>query len=275
MCSLSTSSHQPGSRDSTVVVHDALREAILRSDLTAGTWLSQVQIAKQYGVSRGPVREALRMLQREGLIEAEVNHRARVARFSVEDLEQLYATRIVTEALSVSVSVPRFTDEDLEGLEILLHDLDELAGVDIERWEEVHRQFHLALVAHAGQRMLRAIEQAIDHSERYRRVYITQGPRSWSIGAAEHREIVDACVSRDAGMASELLARHLSRTALTVFMLVAPEHNPEMVRAALRQTTEPAAELPLLHEGKTLLRGAGRNDGTNSGPGSRGRRDQS
>jgi DNA-binding GntR family transcriptional regulator len=227
----------PNTRNTTVVVHRALRDAILRSEIPEGSWLSQVQIAKRFGVSRGPVREALRLLQREGLIEAEINHRARVSQFSIDDLEQLYATRIVTEALSLNVSVPRFSDEELAELKRLLHQLDELAGVDVDRWEDVHRQFHLALVAHAGERLLRMIEQSIDHSERYRRVYITQGPRAWSIGATEHHEIVDACLDRDATAASALLARHLSRTALTVFMLVAPEHNPELIRMALRQTT--------------------------------------
>ncbi len=227
----------PGARDTTVVIHKALREAILRSEIPAGTWLSQVQIAKQFGVSRGPVREALRLLQREGLIEAEVNQRARVSQFSVEDLEQLYAARIVIEALALSVSVPRFTADDLSGLEQMLHELDQLAGVDVERWEMVHRRFHLALVAHAGDRLLHIIEQFIDHGERYRRVYITQGPRSWTIGATEHREIVQACLNSNATLASTLLARHLSRTALTVFMLVAPEHNPEAIRAALQQAT--------------------------------------
>src|SRR5579863_9620413 len=128
-----TASARP--RDSTGIVHHALRQAILRGDLAAGTWLSQVQIAKQYAVSRGPVREALRLLQREGLVEAEVNQRVRIAQFSVEDLEQLYAGRIVTEALGVSLSVPRFSDADLDALTGFLAELDRLAGDDIEAWE--------------------------------------------------------------------------------------------------------------------------------------------
>jgi DNA-binding GntR family transcriptional regulator len=226
---------RPASRDSTVVIHRALRESILRGELAAGMWLSQVQIAKQFGVSRGPVREALRLLQREGLIEAEVNHRARVTRFSIEDLEQLYAARIVTEGLSVSLSVPLASEQDLDALRTDLADMDRLAGKDIEAWEVVHRRFHLALVGHAGERLVRLIEQFIDHSERYRRAYIEHGPRAWSVGAAEHVEIVEAYIKRDATQAAALVARHLSRTALTVFMTAAPEHEPTAVRAAVRQ----------------------------------------
>jgi DNA-binding GntR family transcriptional regulator len=68
-----------GSRDNIAAIHDDLREAILRGDLKAGAVLSQVQLAEQFGVSRGPVREALRLLQREGLVDAELNRRVRVA----------------------------------------------------------------------------------------------------------------------------------------------------------------------------------------------------
>lgn len=247
-------------RDSTGEVHRALRAAILHGDLAAGTWLSQVQIAKQYSVSRGPVREALRLLQREGLVEAEVNQRARIARFSVEDLEQLYAARIVTEALGLSLSVPRFSDQDRAELVSDLEELDRLAGTDIDAWEAVHRRFHMALVSHAGERLQRMIEQNIDHSERYRRVYITQSPRSWSVGATEHHDIVSACLARDAVTAASRLATHLSRTALTVFMLAAPEHDPAAIRVALTQATASGAGQPdqpqlASHDAETRTRG--------------------
>jgi DNA-binding GntR family transcriptional regulator len=229
------------SRDSTLVIHRALRRAILHGELEAGTWLSQVQLARQFGVSRGPVREALRLLERENLVEAQVNQRARVAPFSIEDLEQLYAARIVTEALGLSVSVPRFSAAELAALAQRLGELERLAGGDVEQWEVVHRRFHLDLVAHAGRRLLQLIEQHLDHSERYRRVYIAHGPRAWSIGAAEHREIVAACAAREAPLAATLLARHLSRTVLTVLTLVAPDHEPAAVRVAVRQVASAVA----------------------------------
>src|SRR3954452_11311093 len=103
-----------GSRDNIAAIHDELREAILRGDLPAGAVLSQLRLAEDFGVSRGPVREALRLLQREGLVEAELNRRARVADFSLGDLEQLYAMRIVNEALAVRTTVPRLTAQQLQ-----------------------------------------------------------------------------------------------------------------------------------------------------------------
>ena len=74
------------SRDMTWTVYSSLRESILNGALPPGESLSQVQLASQLGVSRGPLREAVRMLQREGLVEAEVTRRGRVSSFSIDDL---------------------------------------------------------------------------------------------------------------------------------------------------------------------------------------------
>lgn len=226
------------------MVHRALRDDILRGDISPGAWLSQVQIARRFGISRGPVREALRLLERERLIEAELNQRVRVARFSMEDLEQLYATRVVVEALAIATSVPRYTEQDLAGFGRLLSSMDDLAGRDIDRWEAEHRRFHLALVAAAGDGLVRLIEQLMDHGERYRRVYVRSDPRAWAVGADEHRDIVQACIDRDSPLASSLLSRHLARTALTIFMMSAPEHEPATLRAAIRQVSAGSATEP-------------------------------
>jgi DNA-binding GntR family transcriptional regulator len=226
-------------RDSTVVIHRALREAILGNEIAAGAELSQARVARDFGVSRGPVREAFRLLEREGLLLSEVNQRARVAPFSIEDLEQLYAVRIVNEALAVALSVPRFTPAELDQLDAALARMDELVGVGVAEWDIVHAGFHRLLACHAGERLQRLTKQCVEHAERYRRVYITTQPRAWTVGATEHREIVEACKARDAPIAAARLARHLSRTALSVLMTVAPDHDPQVVRSAVRQVTGP------------------------------------
>lgn len=229
-------------RDNTWIVYQGIRESILGGTIAPGSEISQVQVASDFGVSRGPVREAMRMLQREGLLEAEVNKVRRVRSFSLDDLEQLYGMRIVQEALAIRVSVPRFTPQDFDQLRSYLGKMDELAGRDVDQWRVVHGEFHLALVAHAGDRMLRIIRDFHDHAGRYVLLYITGEPRAWSVGAEEHRGIVEACVSRDAALAAERLARHLARTALTIVTNAAPEHDPTVVRSALRLATGAEAD---------------------------------
>ncbi|MGZ4649849.1 MAG: GntR family transcriptional regulator, partial [Kineosporiaceae bacterium] len=156
----------PGSRGSTEPIHDHLRGRILTGDLEAGSELAQAQVAKEYGVSRGPVREVFRLLQREGLIEAEVNRKARIAELSLADVEHVYALRVVNEALALAVSVPRFTDAELGDLDRLATAVQESAGHGFGEWEQQHGRFHALLVAHAGERMTRSIDQWVEHSER-------------------------------------------------------------------------------------------------------------
>jgi DNA-binding GntR family transcriptional regulator len=222
------------SRDNIAAIHDELRESILRGDLRAGAVLSQLRLAADFGVSRGPVREALRLLQREGLVEAELNRRVRIADFSLHDLEELYAMRIVNEALAVRATVPRLTGQELQELHSALDQMDSFAGVDVHAWEGPHRRFHRGLVAHAGQRLVKLVEQLSDHAERYRRAYIEGDPRAWSVGAAEHHQIYEAAERGDADGASEATVQHLARTALTVLVNLAPEHDPSLVRGAMR-----------------------------------------
>jgi len=211
---------------STEVVHDRLRTAILQGEFDPTVPLSQVKLAARLGVSRTPLREALRMLQREGLIDSEPNRRVRVAKLSLADLEQLYAARVLIEALAVRLTVPAYTAADLA----------ELKGHDLDKWEEAHQHYHGLLRRHAGGRIDRLAGDLSDHTGRYRRVYMAE-PRAWSAAAQEHAAIFDACASGDAAAASTQLARHLARTALTLIALFDPEHEPTPVREALRLVT--------------------------------------
>jgi DNA-binding GntR family transcriptional regulator len=223
-----------GGRDNTVTIHDAIRDQILSGDLHGGTVLSQVQLAEDFGVSRGPVREALRLLQREGLVVAELNRRVRVADFSIHDLEELYAMRILNETLAVFATVPRLSIAELEAIATDLEDMEAVAGIDMPAWEASHRRFHRGLVARSGARLLRLVEQLSDHAERYRRAYIATDTRAWNQGSADHHRIYQAALHGDAAAAGSATAEHLARTALTVLSNAAPQHDPVLVRGALR-----------------------------------------
>lgn len=232
------SENQPGNRQNVKRVHELVREAILSGELPAAARLSQVRLAERLGVSRSPLREALRLLEREGLVESEVNHRVRVASFSVSDLEQLYAMRIHLEALGIRLTVPRLSSEDLTRLEENLARMDEFAGAeDYEEWEIPHRAFHAILVSQAGDRLVGTISELYDHAERYRRAFMHETYQAWDTSIVEHREIFEICRNRDPATTSERLARHYSVTALSVIAALAPEHEPLAVRTALRMVT--------------------------------------
>lgn len=215
-------------------VHAHLREAILRGELPVGAELSQVKLAAELGLSRTPLREALRMLQAEGLIESQRNRRVRVTSFDIDDLEQVYATRIMLEALGISLTVPLLTEDQLAGLHDCLVEMSRFEDRrDVVGWEQPHRRFHHQLVDHAGERILRFIDELADHTRRYRLLYVT-GVHQWAQAISDHEHIFEACVQRDAVAAAELLARHYAQTALSLIAAVEPTHDPVPIRTALR-----------------------------------------
>lgn len=216
------------------VVHTALREAILSGDLPQGTVLSQIQLAKRFHVSRTPLREAVRMLQSEGLIDSVPNRRVRVSMLSIGELEQLYTLRIAVEAVAIRVSVPHFASDDFERMRQCLADMDRhAASGDVSEWETPHKEFHATLVAYAGDRVREVIGRLQDDAGRYRRIYVAQESHAWGRSASDHAALLEACERGDAGAAVAELARHYGRTALAVIALMAPEHDPVSVRAAL------------------------------------------
>jgi DNA-binding GntR family transcriptional regulator len=233
-------------RHSTAQVHDRLRAAILKGELNAGLVVSQVELARSLGVSRTPLREAIRLLQSEGLVEAPTNHRVRISPVSWSDLEQVYAMRISLEATAISLTVPHLTTQTIAELRSSLNRFERAADAgDRDSAAEAHAAFHLGLVACAGDRMRAVIQDLWDHSERYRLMFF-RGPTGEKIrvrnAQAEHEEIVDACQRGAASTAGELLARHLARTALTILAERAPERNPTAVRCALQLVVRSSTE---------------------------------
>jgi DNA-binding GntR family transcriptional regulator len=216
------------------LVHDRIRTAILRDELPPGEEISQVRLAKELGVSRTPLREALRMLVTEGLVEGEPNHQLRVTAFSIEDMEELYVSRVALEATAIRITIPRLTGKDIAIMEGLLAQMTHFAGEeDYEEWEGPHRELHLAMHQYAGQRVIDILTQLSEYAERYRRAYTTGSDRSWADGLAEHRRIVKACKARDSDAGARALAEHLGHTAIGVIDLVDPSYSPVALRIAI------------------------------------------
>ncbi|HEY5319037.1 MAG TPA: GntR family transcriptional regulator [Solirubrobacteraceae bacterium] len=213
-------------------VHDRLRAAILDGEFAPGSVMSQVVLAGELGVSRTPLREALRMLQSEGLIEAEPNRRVRVAPLTPEDLEQLCVMRIALESTALRLSIPRMTPESLGRLEGYMAEMAHHAQAeDYARWVVPHRAFHRALTAPAGERINDLLGQLFDHAERYRRRHPGGGPSASM--AAGHREILEACKAGERDRGAALLASHLAATALEIIALIDPDYDTIELETAL------------------------------------------
>ena len=227
-------------RQSAEYVYRRVREAILNGELPPGETMSQVVLAEEIGVSRTPLREALRMLQGEGLVEARPNRRVRVAPMSAGDLEELYAVRVALEAQALRLAVPLMTPEDIARLEGSIAEMAHFAEErDMRRWLLPHADYHRRLTALAGERFEALLTQLYDHTERYRRLHIGYGPSAWA--TADHRDILDAVKSGDARQSAALLAAHLSRVAFEVANIIEPGRDLAKLRHVL---ADAGAEVP-------------------------------
>lgn len=222
--------------DNVVQVHEQLRTAILEGDVRPGAKTSQAELARDLDVGRTPLREAIRMLQTEGLIVTEPNRRVVIASLSIEDAEELYLVRISLEVAAARVTLPQLTETDFAELEGYMAQMTHLAGggpPSLALFRAPHRAFHERFVGGAGQRSTRLIAELFDHSERYRRVYGSINPAEYDKRSAEHRAMLDAAIARDADTLADALAAHYTATALLVTSALDPEYRLDRLRTTV------------------------------------------
>jgi DNA-binding GntR family transcriptional regulator len=240
--------------DSQRRAYERVRQLILLGQLEPGAWVSQVQMAAELKLSRTPLREALRRLESEGLVQLDFNRMVRVAPLSVEDLESLYALRLVGEPLAVRLTIPELSESELAEIADSLAETNAAADRgDETTLLEAHRRFHFGLISHAPGRLKNHVEGLWDHAVRYVRVYHPVPSYRMSLvlmGRPEHDRILAAATSRQSALAARLTADHLARTALTVVATVAGGYDPRIVRETLRFVLESAPEVPVPDQGR-------------------------
>jgi DNA-binding GntR family transcriptional regulator len=226
-------------------MYERLRTAILHSELEPGSSVSQAYLTRAYGAGRTALREALRMLQREGLVIAAPNLRVRIAPLTAEDFEQIFIARLALEAVAIRITVPTLTSADVAALEGYMAQMDHYhkAG-DEPGLRGPHRAFHHTLVAAAGPRVSAEIGALADHAERYRVRFGAFG--NWDDGRAEHRAILDAAASGAADLAAVRLVENYVRTILLVFGVLDLAYDLGRLRTTIRASA-PGAEGALKH----------------------------
>jgi DNA-binding GntR family transcriptional regulator len=226
-------------RTGVAATRDRLRDAILWGDLPPGAVATQIQLAERFGVSRTPLREALRMLELEGLILRQPNGRFRVSPVSVTDIEELCVMRVSLEAAAVRLTVPVLGNADHAKLEGLLAQIDRFAL--LEDWvaiEVPHRAFHAKICSGAGQRIVEHVALLWDHATRYRRISFQKAAAGGrEVRKAEHRGVLDAIEAQDADAAAAYIATQIAGTAIEVAADVDPEYPMTKLRTALAMHT--------------------------------------
>jgi DNA-binding GntR family transcriptional regulator len=188
-----------------------IRASISDGRLKPGTPLRQETLARDFGVSRVPVREALRQLENEGLVEIRPHSGARVAVLDFEECIAIYKIRERLEPLALAESIEHLSEAQLDVVKNLATELEESANREV--WIAGDRRFHLA--SYAGVRTARLLQMIVgfwNTTQHYRRILLsTFTPEEFAIVLSEHRLLVDALVQRDVRFGEEHLRLHLER----------------------------------------------------------------
>jgi DNA-binding GntR family transcriptional regulator len=193
-------------------VADYLRDAILDGDIGPGQRVRQAMVAERFGASRLPVREALRMLEAEGLIEHEANKGARVPLLDSREVDIIYQMRERLEPLALSQSIPNLTAGDVRRIGAIQDSIE--TNSDVRGFLQLDRQFHLLTYSgcHFDQ-LMSMVTRLWNSTQHYRRAFVSSsGPgRMWVINS-EHRLLLDAIQRHDTTDAERYLSGHIRRT---------------------------------------------------------------
>ena len=195
------------------VVFNTLRQAILKGELKPGERLMEIALAEKLGVSRTPIREAMRKLELEGLVHIIPNKGAFVEGVTLQDVKDIYEIRTLLEGLCARWAAERITQEQLEELEeiVFLSDFH----YSKENWDqilELDNRFHeMVYEACASKELTRVLRDYHHYLQRIRRITLEEKARAHA-SINEHRAIAEALKARDARTAEECARLHIRNT---------------------------------------------------------------
>ncbi|MDP1742977.1 GntR family transcriptional regulator [Polaromonas sp.] len=190
-------------------VAELLRQRIFNRELTPGSWIDELKLAEEYGISRTPLREALKVLATEGLVTMKVRRGAYVTEVSERDLSDVYHLLALLESDAASVVATQATDAQIKELQALHKDLEK-ATADRERFFQINEAFHMRMLEIANNRWrdqmvadLRKVMKLNRHNSLLKAGRIEES-------LAEHRAIMDALAARNGLLAAKKMQAHFA-----------------------------------------------------------------
>jgi len=193
------------------VVFNTLREAILRGDLVPGERLMELQLAAKLGVSRTPIREAIRMLEQEGLAITIPRKGAIVAGMTEKDMQDVLEIREALEELSVQVACDKITDEEVAKLRENMENFEtSLKSGDLKRMAEADVEFHDVIYqATDNPKLINMLNNLREQMYRYRVEYL-KNPSNHEQLLREHEAIYRGIMEKDKDVVTEMIRKHIS-----------------------------------------------------------------
>jgi DNA-binding GntR family transcriptional regulator len=198
------------SRNASSIATDLIRRAILAGRLAPGVRLKEEELARELGISRTPVREALLILQTEGLVDSSPNRGAVVREYESDDLDDLYQLRAVVEGFAARLAAQRLPQPKL----VELHaSCDRFAALreqgDLDGLVQENLRFHTMILEAAGSERLAEIVRKVTQLPLVYRSYGSYTPAQAAASEHVHRQLVTAFEARDAERAEHLMKEHV------------------------------------------------------------------
>ena len=193
-------------------VAERLREQIFAHELAPGSWLDEQSLALAFGISRTPMREAIKVLATEGLVTTKMNKGAYVTEVERRDLEQIFTVLSLLEGEAAKETALRATEAELTQLDDLHHRLEKAAADrDLEQFFEINVRFHEMIQEIAANPWMNGVINDLRKVLKLqRRDSLSRSGRLLS-SLVEHREILQAILKRDPLAAEEAMRKHLAR----------------------------------------------------------------
>jgi DNA-binding GntR family transcriptional regulator len=188
-------------------VAELLRQRIFRRELEPGGWIDEVKIAQEFGISRTPLREALKVLAAEGLVTMKVRRGAYVTEVSEQDLDEVYHLLSLLESDAAAVVATRATETQLRELQALHREL-EGALQDRDRFFAINERFHMRLLEIAGNRWRNQMVADLRKVMKLNRHHSLLKSGRIEESLAEHRRVMKALEKRDAAAAMQRMQEH-------------------------------------------------------------------
>ena len=199
------------------VVFNTLRKAILRGELKPGERLMEIQLANKLGVSRTPIREAIRKLELEGLVLMIPRKGAEVAQITEKNMQDVLEVRKALEELSVQLACERITPEQVEEMKMAAEDFRKvLKSGDVTKIAEADVKFHdIIFAATNNQRLITLLNNLREQMYRFRVEYLKQ-KECYPQLLEEHDKLIALISGGEVEEACELMGRHIDNQASTV-----------------------------------------------------------
>lgn len=194
--------------------YSEIRSLILSGDAAPGSPLREAQLAELCGVSRTPVRDALRRLEGELYVVRSDSQRTFVADWGGEDVEEMFALRSMIEAHAAARAAERLTDDDLAALAECQQRIEAAVArdrPDVGAFLDANRDFHGAIIAAAASPRLTGLLATLVEQPVVRRTAMHYGRRELAQSAAEHRQLMAAFAARDPAWAHSVMSAHIRR----------------------------------------------------------------